>query len=373
MHQLRNHLVHRRSFFPEHLSGFRFSLSPFLHQDFLLGHQGCLMFIEQGGLAVSESTQIHIQLFEQSLILIHHVLIGFLQFCLHRFLSLALFFDDGFLLYSLQDIFYMNFLIMFTLVGSFLQLRIEYTQFTGEFITLLSIFFLFLTYQSVYPVAFRLTFLDIKTILRQEFLCHTLCIIEFPASLANQSAIVQQGAISIYHLISHSANQHLAILLLLCPKTYILIFLFKLLNLFTIKVEINAVILITHRADNGILDEIGIQFGIEEDILDSARDILILGTLYNGILAKRLKFQATIVAEDDVTIHLITAYERRYIMFLTHLLTYLVPLAIHLFMLIDKPFAIKRGIDETEHHSSLILQGKNTISPILTHHLINDV
>ena len=267
----------------------------------------------------------------------------------------------------------MNFLIILAFGGGCLQFIIKHSQFTREFITLLSIFFLFLTYQATYPVAFRFTFLDIKTILRQEFLCHTLCIIEFPAPLANQAAIVQQGAISIYYLINHSANQHLAILLLLCPEAHILIFLFKLLNLFTIKVEINAVILITHRADNGILDEIGIQFGIEEDILDSARDILILGTLDNGILAKRLKFQATIVAEDDVTIHLITAYERRYIMFLTHLLTYLIPLAIHLFMLIDKPFAIKRGIDETEHHSSLILQGKNTISPILTHHLINDV
>ena len=120
MHQLRHHLIHSRNLLLKHLSGFRFSLSPFLHQDFLLGHQGCLMFIEQGGLAVSESTQIHIQLFEQSLILIHHVLIGFLQSCLHRFLSPALIFYDGFLLYSLQDIFYMNFLIMLALGDSFL-------------------------------------------------------------------------------------------------------------------------------------------------------------------------------------------------------------------------------------------------------------
>ena len=108
--------------------------------------------------------------------------------------------------------------------------------------------------------------------------------------------------------------------------------------------------------------------------MDSARDILIFGTLHDGILAKRQEFLATIVAEDDVTIHLITAYERRYIMFLiTHLLTYLVPLAIHLFMLIDEPFTIKRGIDETIHDSSLILQGKHTISTILPHHLIDDV
>ena len=209
--------------------------------------------------------------------------------------------------------------------------------------------------------------------MRQEFLCHTLCIIEFPASLANQAAIVQQGAISIYHLIGYAANQHFAILLFLRPEAHIRVFLFKLLDLFTIKVEVNAVILITHRADDGILDEIGIQLGIEEDILDGAGDILVLGTLYNGILAKRQKFQATIVAEDDVTIHLITAYQRRYIMLLTHLLTYLAPLAIHQLTLIDKPFAIKRGIDETEHHSSLILQGKHTVGSILTHHLIDDV
>ena len=257
--------------------------------------------------------------------------------------------------------------------GGCLQFIIKHSQFTREFITLLSIFFLFLTYQAINPITLRFTFLNIKTILGQEFLGHTLCIIEFLTPLTNPSPIIQQGAISIYYLISHPANLHLAILLLLCPKAYVLIFLFKLLDLFTIKVEINAVILITHRADNGIFDKIGIQFGIEEDILDSARDILILGTLDNGILAKRLKFQATIVAEDDVTIHLITAYERRNIMFLTHLLTYLVPLAIHLFMLIDKPFAIKRGIDETEHHSSQILQGKYTVGPILTHHLIDNV
>ena len=124
--------------------------------------------------------------------------------------------------------------------------------------------------------------------MRQEFLCHTLCIIEFSAPFANQAAIVQQGAICIYHLISHSANQHLAILLLLRPEAHILILLFKLLDLFTIKVEVNAVILITHRADDGILDEISIQLGVEEDILDGAGDILVLGTLYNGILAKRL-------------------------------------------------------------------------------------
>ena len=144
--------------------------------------------------------------------------------------------------------------------------------------------------------------------MRQEFLCHTLCIIAFPASLANQAAIVQQGAISIYHLIGYAANQHFAILLFLRPEAHILILLFKLLDLFTIKVEVNAVILITHRADDGILDEIGIQLGIEEDILDGAGDILVLGTLYNGILAERQEFLASIVAEDDVTIHLITAY-----------------------------------------------------------------
>ena len=60
-------------------------------------------------------------------------------------------------------------------------------------------------------------------------------------------------------------------------------------------------------------------------------------------------------------------------MFLPHLLTYLAPLAIYQLTLIDKPFAIKRGIDETEHHSSLILQGKHTVGSILTHHLIDDV
>ena len=267
----------------------------------------------------------------------------------------------------------MNFLIILAFGGGCLQFIIEHSQFTREFITFLSIFFLFLTYQAINPITLRFTFLNIKTILWQEFLCHTLCIIEFLTPLTNPSPIIQQGAIRIYHLISHSANQHLAILLLLCPKAYVLIFLFKLLNLFTIKVEVNAVILITHRADDGILDEIGIQLGIEEDILDSARDILIFGTLHDGILAKRQEFLATIVAEDDVTIHLITAYERRYIMFLTHLLTYLSPLAIHLFMLIDEPFAIKRGIDETIHDSSLILQGKHTVGPILTHHLIDDV
>ena len=373
MHQLRNHLIHRQSFFPEHLSGFHFCLSQFLQQRFLLGHQGSLMLIEQGGLAVSEGTQIHIKLFEQSLILIHHILIRFLQFRLHCNLSLALIFYDGFLLYSLQDIFYMNFLIILAFGGGCLQFIIEHSQFTREFITLLSIFFLFLTYQAINPITLRFTFLNIKTILWQEFLCHTLCIIEFLTPLTNPSPIIQQGAIRIYHLISHSANQHLAILLLLRPEAHILILLFKLLNLFTIKVEVNAVILITHRADDGILDEIGIQLGIEEDILDGAGDILVLCTLHNGILAERKEFLTSIVSKDDVTIHLITAYERRYIMFLTHLLTYLSPLAIHLFMLIDKPFAIKRGIDETEHHSSLILQGKNTISPILTHHLINDV
>ena len=200
-----------------------------------------------------------------------------------------------------------------------------------------------------------------------------LCIIEFPASLANQAAIVQQGAISIYHLIGYVANQHFSILLFLRPEAHIRVFLFKLLDLFTIKVEVNAVILITHRADDGILDEIGIQLGIEEDILDGTGDILILGTLNNGILAERQEFLASIVAEDDVTIHLITAYQRRYIMFFTHLLTYLAPLAIHLLTLIDKPFAIKRDIDETEHHSSLILQGKYTVGSILTHHLIDDI
>ena len=200
-----------------------------------------------------------------------------------------------------------------------------------------------------------------------------LCIIEFPAPLANQATIVQQGAIRIYHLIGYAANQHFAIFLFLRPEAHILILLFKLLDLFTIKVEVNAVILITHRADDGILDEIGIQLGIEEDILDGAGDILILGTLNNGILAERQEFLVSIVAENDVTIHLITAYQRRYIMFLTHLLTYLAPLAIHLLTLINKPFAIKRGIDETEHHSSLILQGKHTVGSILTHHLIDDI
>ena len=71
---------------------------------------------------------------------------------------------------------------------------------------------------------------------------------------------------------------------------------------------------------------------LEDDWL-GAGDILVLCTLHDGILAERKEFLTSIVSKDDVTIHLITAYERRYIMFLTHLLTYLSPLAIHLFML----------------------------------------
>ncbi len=354
-------------------SGFRLSLSKLLHKALFLVHQRSLALIDLRALVVLEGTQVHLQEIQLRLVLIHHILVRLLQLSLHRLLALSLLLYGRFLLYFSQDILDMNLLIVLALGGSLLQLGIQHTNLLGQLVTLLAIFLLFLTFQSKDAIALPLALLDVKSILRQKFLGNALGIVEFLASLTYQAAIVQQGAIRIHHLVGHTSNHHLAILVFLGPKTHIGVLLFKLLDLLPIEVEVDERILIAHRTDDGVLDEVGIQLGIEKHVLNGARDILVLGTLHNGIFAIRQEFLTAIVAEDDVTIHLITAHERGNRKLFAYLLSHLAPVTIHRMMLIHEPLAAERRIDETEHHSSLVLQGEHTVSSILSHHLIDDV
>lgn len=155
----------------------------------------------------------------------------------------------------------------------------------------------------------RLAFLDVKLILRHHLLSHALRIVQFLAPLTYQPSVIEQGAIAIYHLICHSADEHFTILLLLGPNAHVLVFLFKLLDLLSIESQVDEGILITHRLDDGVLDKVGIQLGVEEHILYGARNVLILGTLHNGIFTESQEFLTAVVAKDDVTIHLVTAHE----------------------------------------------------------------
>lgn len=145
------------------------------------------------------------------------------------------------------------------------------------------------------------------------------------------------------------------------------------LYLATIEIQIDRDILITHRTDNGIFYKIGIQFGIQKDVLYRTGNILIFCTFHNGKLAVRYHFMLTVITEDDVPIHLIASHLCSNLNLRADVFADTSPFGMYHIMLVNKPVLLEWRINKTEKHPSLRFGSYHTIRPILPHHLINNV
>ena len=118
----------------------------------------------------------------------------------------------------------------------------------------------------------------------------------------------------------------------LIPTGNILVLLFKVCHLPAEIAQIDIRLLITHRTDNDILDEIGIQARVEKDVLYASGDILVTVGFQKPEAGKLLP-HGLLVAIEDVAILLIAVDN------LTHIgtaksLAYYLPFCRHLSMFI---------------------------------------
>lgn len=84
------------------------------------------------------------------------------------------------------------------------------------------------------------------------------------------------------------------------PGRNVIIILFEIFRLITVDIKIYVHLFLIHGADYHVLDEIGIQLGVEEHILHGSGDILVAGVLYGDVFAEAYEIGVTIVTEDNI-------------------------------------------------------------------------
>ena len=254
-----------------------------------------------------------------------------------------------------------------------LQQRLNATFATNQSISFLIIFLSQFINQPDRPFTFNLRFIYLLSDMRDFLQRLFLSIVQLGTFLIYLFVRINQVTIRIYHLIRYLPHGNLAILVFGKPKHHVIILLLKLFYLASIKTQVNKNLFIGHGTDNGIFYKIGIQLRVEEDVLYGTRNILVLGTFHDGEFPVRNHVLLTVVAEDNVTIHLVDGDLRGNLAFSTDTFADTPPLRIHLIMFIDEPVPLKRSIYKTESYSPLRFGSHHTVGSILTHHLIDDV
>ena len=197
--------------------------------------------------------------------------------------------------------------------------------------------------------------------------------VQFGTSFVNLFMCINQVPISIHHFPRHFPDSHLAILIFLEPQHHIPVFLLELLNLTTIKIQINRDIFVAHRTDNSIFYKVCIQLGIQKNILNGTWNILIFGTFHDSKLPEGYHFLFTIITKDNITIHLIARHLRSRLNLWAYMFTDTPPFGIYRIASVNKPIPLKRRVHKPEKDSALRLGGYHTISTVFTHHLIYNV
>ena len=135
-------------------------------------------------------------------------------------------------------------------------------------------------------------------------------IIEFGSAIFYLFLGIEQRPITFNHPIGLLADRHYSVLVLLHPQHHIVIFLFKGLYLTAVVTKVDNKFIVVHRLNNGIFDEVGIQFGVQEHILNGTGDVLIARTLHNGIFAELQQLRLPVVTKDNVSKHIIAGHQR---------------------------------------------------------------
>jgi len=84
------------------------------------------------------------------------------------------------------------------------------------------------------------------------------------------------------------------------PKRNVIVILFEIFRLVTVDIKVYIHLFLIHGADYRVLDEIGIQLGVEEHILYGSGDILIIGAFYDSVFTETYEIGTTIVAENNI-------------------------------------------------------------------------
>ena len=157
----------------------------------------------------------------------------------------------------------------------------------------------------------------------------------------------------------------------LIPTGNILVLLFKVCHLPAEIAQVDIRLLITHRTDNDILDEIGIQARVEKDVLYASGDILVTVGFQKPEAGKLLP-HGLLVAIEDVAILLIAVDDFTHIG-TTKSLAYYLPFCRHLSMFIYKPFFLVGSIYKPVTCPARRTEHKDTERPVLVLNLIDHI
>ncbi len=353
-----------------HLFFFRAKL---LHQFLLLAANLRIPDIHPRLLTIFECPEVGIQFVEQQPVLTHYILIGPCQFRFHIPYLLQFLFQQLFARYPFDDFFNLHLLVMQSFLAYPFEQTVYDTYIRNQAIMFLVVFLLQFAHKPQQPFAFRLRLGQFFLYQRNLMQIPLFREVKLRTPFADLLLRINQIPIGVHYFPRHFPDRHLSILVLRKPKHHIPVFLFEFLNLAAIKVQIYRDVLIAHRTDNGIFYEIGIQLGIQKDVLYRPRDILVFGAFHNGKLAVGYHFMFTVVAENDVTVHLIACHLGGVLNLRSQTFADACPLGMYHIALVDKPLFLKRRIDKAEKHPPLRFGCHHTIGPILPHHLIDNV
>ena len=185
----------------------------------------------------------------------------------------------------------------------------ERTVQADEFVAFGIVLGFFFTDEPFYSFQFLLYLPDFFLQQGKPLVCRFLGKVQFDSSVFHLFAGVQQVPVTADHLFRLFAYDDFPLFVRFDPEHDIVIFLFKSFYLAAVIGQVDSNFFFVHGLDNRILDEIGIQFRIEEHILDGAGNILIFGTFHYGEFSVSHHVRFAVIAEYDVAEDLITGYQ----------------------------------------------------------------
>ena len=180
---------------------------------------------------------------------------------------------------------------------------------TDEFVAFGIVLVLFFTDEPFHSFQFLLYLPDFFLQQGKPLVCRFFGKVQFGSSVFHLFAGVEQTPETADHLVRLFTYDDFSLFVRFDPEHDVVVFLFKSFYLAAVIGQVDSNFFFVHGLDNRILDEIGIQFRIEEHILDGAGNILIFGTFHYGEFSVSHHVRFAVIAEYDVAEDLITGYQ----------------------------------------------------------------
>ena len=324
-------------------------------------------------LRLAEGLQLVLHALAKHVVFDSHVVEAGGEFCEPSLVALQLFPQHLFLLKPPQHLFYLLGGIVFTAFLQSLEPVVHHTLLLDECRLLRVKLLLQFVEQSFLPTQFLLQLLHLRLYQRQPLLVRTHGIFQFTAQFLDLLLHIEQFVVSLHHGIRLLAHDGLALLVELVPTGDVLVFLLEVGHLSAEVAEVDVRLLLAHRTDDDVLDEIGVQSGVEKHVLYASRNVLVAVGLHQLETGELLPHRLP-VAVEDVAVHLVAVDDLAYVSaLLLHPLLYHLALCRHLALAVHEPLLVIFGIDEAVASPAAAAEGQDAEGTVLVLHLIDDV